>query len=246
LIDDPRACNWQPAAMACRAKSSDTCLTQDEVKVLEKWYAGPRTASGTPLYPGGIPRGSEPFWPLWLTGDATGRSPPLVPLFARDFLRYMAFAEDPGEAYDVRGFDFARDPARLIAMARVYNADNPDLGAFAARGGKIIVYHGWADPIVTPHRTIRYVEDVQRTMGGKASTDQFLRLFMLPGFDHCGIQTGPGANDAGFDPLPALEAWVERGVPPDAIPMNRDNPDGSTAWSRAVCAYPPAAACKQN
>jgi len=246
LIDDPRACDWQPATMACRAKSSDACLTPDEVNVLEKWYAGPRTASGAPLYPGGIPRGSEPFWPLWLTGSAASRSPPLVPLFAREFLRYMAFAEDSGEDYDVRRFDFANDPPRLTGMASLYNADNPDLSAFAARGGKIIVYHGWADPMVTPYRTVQYVEDVQRTMGGPARTGQFLRLFMLPGFDHCGIQSGPGANDAGFDPLPALEAWVERGVAPDSIPTSRRNADGSTAWSHPVCTYPPTAACSRN
>jgi len=246
LIDDPRACDWQPAAMACGTNPSDACLTPDEVKVIEKWYAGPRTAAGTPLYPGGIPRGSEPFWPLWLTGNATNRSPPLLTLFAREFLRYMAFAEDPGESYDVRSFDFTRDPPRLAVMARLYNADNPDLSAYAARGGKLIVYHGWADALVTPYRTLQYVEQVQQTMGGPARTGQFLRLFMLPGFDHCGMQSGPGTNDAGFDPLPALEAWVERGVAPDSIPATRSNPDGSAAWTRAVCAYPPAAACSQH
>jgi len=146
----------------------------------------------------------------------------------------------------VRRFDFAKDPPRLTGMASLYNADNPDLGEFAARGGKIIVYHGWADPMVTPYRTLRYVEDVQQMMGGPARTGQFLRLFMLPGFDHCGIQSGPGANDAGFDPLPALEAWVERGVAPDSIPTSRRNADGSTAWSHPVCTYPPTAACSRN
>jgi len=88
------------------------------------------------LYPGGIPQGSEPHWPLWLTGKPRDRLAVLVPLSAEDFLCYMAFA------------------------------DNPDLSAFAARGGTLLVYHRWADPIVTPWQTLQYVDDVQRRMGG--------------------------------------------------------------------------------
>jgi feruloyl esterase len=243
LIGDPRACDWQPASLACKGEAAATCLTADEVGVLDKWYSGPRDSSGKELYPGGIPRGSEPHWPLWLTGRPGDRNPGLVPLFTQDFLRYMAFADDPGESYAVQDFDFDQDPPRLARMAALYNAENPDLGAFAARGGKLIVYHGWADPIVTPWRTLQYVEDVQRKMGGPSHTDSFLRLFMLPGFDHCGVQTGPGANDAGFDPLPALEAWVERGVAPDSIPSARISADGTAGWSRSVCRYPESAGC---
>lgn len=243
LIDDPRSCGWRPSSLACDRESAAGCLTTDEVGVLEKWYAGPRDASGKHLYPGGIPRGSEPYWPLWLTGKPADRTPGLVPLFAQDFLRYMAFADDPGETYRVQDFDFDRDPPRLERMGTLYNADNPDLSAYAARGGKLIIYHGWADPIVTPWRTLQYVEDVQRRMGGPARTDSFLRLFMLPGFDHCGMQTGPGANDAGFDPLPALEGWVERDVAPDSISSARIGSDGVAQWSRPVCPYPASTGC---
>lgn len=243
LIDDPRNCDWQPSSLACGSETAANCLTAAEVDVLDKWYAGPRDAAGRQLYPGGIPRGSEPHWPLWLTGKPGDRTPGLVPLFALDFLRYMAFADDPGETYRVQDFDFERDPPRLAQMGAIYNADNPDLSAFAGRGGKLIVYHGWADPIVTPWRTLKYVEDVQRRMGGPETTDFFLRLFMLPGFDHCGMQNGPGANDAGFDPLPALEAWVERGVAPDSISSARIGADGAAQWGRPVCPYSEFADC---
>jgi feruloyl esterase len=243
LIDDPSTCDWQPARLACGTEADATCLTAEEIGVLGKWYAGPTDSNGRRMYPGGIPKGSEPHWPLWLTGRPGDQTPGLVPLFAQDFLRYMAFAEDPGETYRVQDFDFERDPPRLAPMGAIYNADNPDLTAFARRGGKLIIYHGWADPIVTPWRTLQYVEDVQRRMGGLSQTESFLRLFMLPGFDHCGMQTGPGANDAGFDPLPALEAWVERGVAPDSIPSARVGVDGAAAWSRPVCPYPKPANC---
>ncbi len=244
LIDDPRACHWTPSSLACDRKRPDSCLTPDEVTVLEKWYAGPRSASGVPLYPGAIPRGSEPYWPLWLTGNPANGNPALVPLLARDFLRYMAFQDDPGETYDVRSFDFVTDPPRLSAMSRVYDAIDPDLRAFAARGGKLIVYHGWADPIVTPFRTVRYLEDVQRSTGGAGNTSDFMRLFMIPGFDHCGLQAGPGPNDAGFDPLPALEDWVEHGVPPESIPASRRGQDGTVDLSLSVCAYPSSPRCE--
>jgi feruloyl esterase len=218
LIDDPRACDWRPSNLACDREAAASCLAAEEVGVLEKWYAGPRDRSGRQSYPGGIPRGSEPYWPLWLTGKPGDRTPGLAPLFAQDFLRYMAFADDPGETYRVQDFDFERDPPRLAQ-------------------------HGWADPIMTPWRTLQYVEDVQRRMGGPSQTDSFLRLFMLPGFDHCGMQTGAGANDAGFDPLPALEAWVERDIAPDSIPSARIGVDGAAAWSRPVCPYPESLDC---
>ena len=100
--------------------SASICLTAEGIGVLGKWYAGPTGSSGRHLYPGGIPQGSEPYWPLWLTGKPRDRLPVLVPLSAEDFLCYMAFA------------------------------DNPDLSAFAARGGTLLVYHRWADPVVTP------------------------------------------------------------------------------------------------
>jgi hypothetical protein len=75
-------------------------------------------------------------------------------------------------------------------------------------------------------------------MGSAAATMEFARLFMVPGMDHCGIQSGPGVADTGFDPLPALEKWVEEGVPPESIVMTKGTQDGRTEWSRPVCVYP--------
>jgi Tannase and feruloyl esterase len=245
VIADPRACDWQPSSMACGTTASNSCLTSEEISVLNKWYHGAHDASGKPLYAGGVPRGSEAYWPLWLTGAPGSTAPALLNLFGRDFLRYMGFASDRGETYDVSAFDFERDPVQLEPMSAVYDAVDPDLGAFASRGGKLLVYHGWADPLVTPYRTVEYVTAVQARMGAP-KTAGFLRLFMLPGFDHCGIQSGPGPNDAGFDPLPALEAWVERGVAPAALPVARRGAEGSLVWSNTVCAYPPQKGCARQ
>jgi feruloyl esterase len=115
LITDPRRCAFDPASLVCKGGDAAGCLTKAEVGVLEAWYGGAVNSRGERLYPGGIPLGSEPNWPLWLTG--AGDAPPLMPLFARDFLRYMAFEPDAGPSYEVRDFDFDRDPPRLAAMA---------------------------------------------------------------------------------------------------------------------------------
>jgi tannase/feruloyl esterase len=238
LIADPRACDFKPASLQCKGAAGEDCLTAAEVGVLEKWYAGAKNSKGEQLYPGGIPPGSEPYWPLWLTGNPANSAPSLIPLFGQEFLRYMAFADDPGEHYTIRQFDFDKDPPRLAAMAEIYNSTDPDLTKFKQRGGKLIMYHGWADAIVPPYLTIQYLAEVEKRMGGHVSTQDFLRLFMVPGFDHCGIQSEPGVTETGIDPLTALEDWVEKGKPPESLLMIKKDADGKIQWTRPVCSYP--------
>jgi feruloyl esterase len=134
LIDDSRRCDWKPAALACPAKIGSEpilkngsepisgCLQPDEVAVLEKWYGGPHDSRGKQLYPGGVPRGSEPYWPLWLTGAPGTENPALVTLFARDFLRFMAFAADPGESHHPGQFDFDLPQSRALTDDRPYHS----------------------------------------------------------------------------------------------------------------------------
>ena len=130
----------------------------------------------------------------------------------------MAFPEDPGALYDPLAFDFERDPERLATMAEVYNADSTDLAAFRDAGGRMIVWHGWADALVTPMKTVEWHEALAGAMGGEAARDEVVRLFMVPGLDHCGLQPGPGGiSQADLDPLSALEAWVEEGTPPTTV-----------------------------
>ena len=239
LISEPRRCGFDPARLQCApgANSTADCLTETEVGVLRRWYAGARNSRGEQLYPGGVPLGSEPFWPIWLAG--TPERQPVNPAFNRDFLRYMAFAEDPGDAYDPLTFDFDRDPPRLAHMAGIYNATSPELRGFRDRNARLIVYQGWADAVVTPERTIGWFEQATRAAGGRAAMDGFARLFMIPGFDHCGISTaGPGVSETGIDLLTALERWVEADEPPAQIMTSRPARDGQPAWSRPVCPWP--------
>jgi pimeloyl-ACP methyl ester carboxylesterase len=233
LIDDPRRCDWQPAQLQCKGAADAKCLTAREVGVLEHWYMPVTGGDGRIQYPGGVPRGSEPFWPVWLTGIPGSEQPALMERFGTDFVRYMAFVPDAGPGFDLRQYDFDRDPPRLATMSRIYDATNPDLTAFRERGGKLLLFHGWSDAIVTPQRTLDYFDAVRARMGGPEATANFARLFMLPGVDHCGLQPGPGAKSFEFDPLPALEAWVERDEAPAALDVRWQMSDGSTR-SRAV------------
>jgi feruloyl esterase len=216
-VGDPSACMPDLSALMCEAEGAEdaSCLDEAEMAALEAWRAGPRDSTGDQLYPGGVPAGSEAFWPLWLTGPDGGA--PLLDAFSGNFLAHMAFPDDPGAGYDPRDFDMDADPARMSAAAATYNADDPDISAFAAAGGKMIVYHGLADALVTPQKTQAWHAAVGETIGTEAR-DAAVSLHMIPGFDHCGILQGPaGITQADFDPLAAMRSWLETGTPPEDL-----------------------------
>ena len=238
LISDPGACTVDFSALQCAAAGTGDCLTDAQIDTLTNWYqVGARSSDGTQLYPAVIPYGSEPYWWLWLTGNDTGAGR-LVPVFNEQFLRFMAFEEDPGDGYSAQDFDFDADPPRLATMAGIYNSDNPDLGAFRDAGGVMLMWHGWADAIVPPGKTIDYYQQVVQQIGGQAATDAFLRLFMIPGMDHCGLLPGPGIDQAGFDPLTAMEEWLATDAAPSSLLLTRRDENGTVDWTRPACRYP--------
>lgn len=137
---------------------------------MEKWYTGPVTRVGKPLYSGVIPTGSEVFWPAWLTGDGTSEGADVA--FAREALRYLSFPVSPGPLFDpVRDYNIERDQPKLRPMTDVYGSSNPDLSMFNARGGRLIVFQGWADAIVTPFRAVDYYDAVIKAAGGQANAE---------------------------------------------------------------------------
>jgi feruloyl esterase len=249
VIPDPRACHFEPSALQCRAGDAADCLTPTEVSAAEKIYSGPATTGGQRLYSGGAPKGSEPYWPRWVTGAG----PATMTSFAQDFYRYMAFNPAAGPTFSLNQVDLDKDSPRVAYTASIINAAtfNPtngevDMGGmktFRESGGKLIIYHGWADAAVIPQFTVAFYETLAKKSGGMAATQEFARLFMVPGMDHCGIQTnGPGIADTGIDPLTALEQWVEEGKAPSELIATKTAPNGNqTLWRRPVCAYPKAA-----
>lgn len=213
ILDDPRRCTFDPAALACPGDApAATCLTTAQQGAVRRIYEGARNSRGEALFAGGMSRGSEYEW----VPNFVGRNGPAV--FApggpiRELYQYLLFMPDPGPNAPVTTFDFDRDPPRLALMESLYTAQNPDLSAFRARGGKLILYHGWDDAEIPPALMLRYFDRLQATMGGAKATAQFARLYMLPGVAHC--RRGPGADTA--DWLTHLERWVEEGKAPGAV-----------------------------
>jgi hypothetical protein len=242
VVADPRACRFKPSTLQCRAGDGADCLTQAEVGAAEKIYSGPISSSGQRLFPSGVPLGSEPFWQRWITGA--------MPAFAQGFFSYQAFDPPAGPSFKVSNYDFDKDPPRLAYAASILNAAtfNPSSGeiefdgtdAFQQAGGKLVMWHGWADALVPPQLTVDFYEALAKKSGGMAATQDFARLFMVPGMDHCGGQTnGPGIADTGIDPLTALEQWVEQGKAPTELIATKTTPTANqTLWRRPVCAYP--------
>ncbi len=244
IVDDPRRCEFNPATdvPSCSADAaSDQCLTESEVAVLRILY-NPVVVNGERVFSGFTPGaefampsagGPTPGWYGWLT-TKPGAPPPLGERFVETFFKYMV---TPGRELDWKAFDPARDIAQLRTIGTLLNATDPDLTAFRARGGKILMYHGWAEPALTPLMSLDYFDRLNKTMG--ASTADFFRLFMLPGVFHCGGGPGPDAIDA----MTPLVDWVERGIAPTRLVAVKREGD-AVKRSRPACPHPQVAVYK--
>jgi hypothetical protein len=251
LVRDPRQCGFRASSLLCTGADNNQCLLPDQAAALDRIHQGPPPshgrrigfmAAGAEAYPGG--------WTGWIAADnpamtAGGLYGLSIP---RDFAGMQGLT--------LAGFDFQRDGVRLdSAMGSILNATNPDLSAFFGRGGKLILWHGWADAAVAPELTIDYYDQVMARMGPRAGRS--MRLFMVPGVQHCGA--GPGLNtfgqsaaptqpaDASADIGAAMEAWIERGRAPDRIVgvsarnhvvAVRDRNLADVARTGLICAYP--------
>ncbi len=228
LISEPLRCKFEPATLLCKGADSEACLTAPQVSAVQKIYAGaknPRT--GEQLFAGWA-RGSELGWSGYFVGHT---EPARV-----DFWRYWVFG-DP--AWDPRSFDFDHDAAWADLAMRAINSNSPDLKGFQARNGKLVMYSGWADPVVPPGDIVRYYDSVQQFMGRAWQTQEFFRLFMVPGMGHCAGGTGP----ATFDALGALDTWVTKGLAPDKIIASHLS-NGAVDRTRPLCPYPQVARWK--
>ena len=226
VIEDPTRCNFNPEAIKCSGPDGADCLTAAQVKTVQLIYAGAKYADGKQIFPGFEP-GSELAWNAMIGGPE--------PISIGDgFFKYMVFG-DPN--WNIRTFDVDRDTRTADKkLASVVNAVDPNLAPFKAHGGKLIMYHGWADQLIAPLNSINYYESVITKMGGVQQTQDFLRLFMVPGMGHCGGGAGPNV----FDALTALEQWREHDVAPEKIIASHST-NGAVDTTRPLCPHPQAA-----
>ena len=248
ILDDPRKCRFDPAAMLCKADDSNSCLTSPQVTALKKIYAGPTDTSGAQIYPGLLP-GAEDGpggWGLWITGPETGKS--LMQMFGVGFFSQMVFEKADWNYRDANVPEIVK--AADEKLAKTLNATDPNLSAFKARGGKLILYHGWNDPAISAINTINYYQSVVGAMGQDAF-DSFARVYMVPGMQHCDGGVGPdsfGENGPWpnvTDPHQSLqvsvEQWVEKGTAPTEIVATKfSGPlrSGHEEMTRPLCVYP--------
>lgn len=247
IISEPQACRFDPGVLLCKSADNDQCLTAAQVEAVKKVYAGPRNPRTGEQIIAGYSPGSESAlgdeyeggWKTYITD----RNEPM----RLEFWKYWVFND---AAWDWRTFDYDRDLTRADKELAAVNASDPNLGAFKARGAKILMYSGWADPVGPPMDAVNYYRRVEEVMGGRKKTESFFRLFMVPGMAHC--RGGPGPNSFGglstiaslqnkidpeHDVLSSLVQWVENGLAPDHIVATHWTND-TIDRTRPICPYP--------
>jgi hypothetical protein len=257
LIADPRQCHFDASKLACVSSSSPQCFTAPQITALRRIHAGARDARGRQVAFGYLPSGGEAGLPRYLGWDnwiMTAGGPHTQAIFAKGLLADFP----PAPFANPETFDFNEHPA-LFKAALAWDLDaRPDLRAFFARGGKLIMYHGWADAAVPPEMTLAFRAAVLHNSGPRAAGA--MRLFMVPGMQHCFAGSGPWAFGQMSPPSPgdtpernvgsAIQAWVEQRRTPESLIGQRGvanftgglAADGSLGAGqhkeRLICAYP--------
>jgi feruloyl esterase len=250
VLNDPRRCRFDPNSIVCKAgEDSDKCLTPRQVTALKAIYEGPKDAQGRNTFPGYLPGAEEGpgGWGTWITGPAPTKS--LMAFFGAGYFTNMVYSKPD---WDYRTFTWdAGVAAAEQKTASDLNATRADLSPFNKRGGKLILYHGWNDPAIPALNAVNYYQEVIKTMG-QGTANSFVRLYMVPGMQHC--FGGPGADDfgangkAGTDVQQnirlALELWVEENIAPGAMiasKYERNDDEHHAVTTRPLCPYPTAA-----
>jgi feruloyl esterase len=221
VIDNPRQCKFNPEVLLCKEGDSPTCLTAAQVETAKRAYAGPG------LFPG-YEYGSEGGW------NGTLNTPVGI---AVDMYRYLVH-KDPN--WDYKTLNVEKDvPLFDKTIGAMMNSSDPNLKPFFDNGGKLLMYHGWADPGIPAANSVEYYTSVVKQLGGESKTTNSMRLFMLPGVGHCRGGDGPST----FDSLGTLDQWRSGGKTPDSI-LASHSTMGVIDRTRPLCPYPQVAQYK--
>jgi feruloyl esterase len=229
VIEDPARCTYDPKALIGTSAGDCGSFNERDAAIIRKLWEGPRRKDGSFLWYG-LPRGSD-LNALWASRG--------TPLQAQAFgisLEWFRFFLTQNPQFDWttithEGYERFFDQS-VEQFGTVIGTDNPDLTEFRNRGGKAIVWHGWADQLISAEGTIDYYNRVVQEMGGAPRTAEFLRLFMAPGVGHCAGGAGPAPTGQ----LEALLAWVEEGRAPETLIATRQA--AGVSRTRPLCQYP--------
>jgi feruloyl esterase len=229
IIENPLQCKFDPGTLLCKGADTPECLTAPQVEIARKIYAGVVSAAGVQVFPG-LPPGTELGW-----GNTLIREKPMG--YGLDAFRTVVM-QNP--EWDYLTLDVNRDiPNADKTVGKEMNNADPNLKPFFARGGKLLGFHGWSDPMNTALNSITYYEAVAAATGSESAISNSYRLFLIPGMGHC----GGGEGTSSFDLLGAIDAWVQSGKAPDALPASRIR-DGIVDRTRPLCPYPKQAVYK--
>ncbi len=224
IIENPEKCHFDPGTLLCKGADSDLCLTPPQVEAVKIVFGDVKTKKGEVIWTGFSPGGELQYTSL--TAIIDPKIPP--PSFPLDTIRILAY-QNP--EWDWHSWDLDRDVARADQNAGFIDVHTYDLSAFKARGGKLLLYHGWSDPGIAAGNTVNFYKGVLSKMGAKQ--DDWFRLFMVPGMQHCA--GGPGTDQ--FNKMGAIERWRESGIAPDQI-LAAHVTGSSVDMTRPLCPYP--------
>ena len=220
LLNDPRKCKFDPAALLCKGESKDTCLTPAELESVKLVYSPAKRKDGTLIFPGKEP-GSEATWTMLSQRTA---APAALSMGTFQYATYQ------DANWDWKNFDLDRDTAAADEKFGYVNV-TADLNAFKNRGGKLVLYHGWNDTGISPENTINLYNNIVQKTG--PNPDNWIKLYMIPGMGHC--QGGPGTDQ--FNKMGIIERWRESNTAPQAVTAAHVTGNNVT-MTRPLCPYP--------
>jgi len=247
VISDPLRCHFDPSVLLCKGDDSPSCLTAPQVATAKRIYSGSFNSQGKQVYPGLMPGAEDGpnSWAAWITGARPTQGSGTI--IIESYFRYMVYGNAQWNPLTAE-VELSQRAANE-KTAGTLNATDPNLHRFQARGGKLILYHGWNDSAIPPLYTVNYYESVIATMGAQTA-ESFIRLYMVPGMLHC--SGGPGANSFGqlghttakgseYGTYDALEQWVEKNTAPGDITATKYNGNAAAngvQMTRPLCPYP--------